>query len=308
LGDTFAFKQGRAADIVANTDPHNDNNGGHSPHLAHHFDSLGQQFESGKLGMWLFLATEILLFGGLFCAYAVYRSNHPEIFIYAHQFLDKTLGGVNTVVLICSSLTMAWAVRAAQLNQQRLLVALLALTLLGGFGFLGIKFVEYQHKWKHGLLWGARYNPDAHLHDRQDPSEESHGQDEAHVETAADETDPDRDRTVVETTETGVVVERSKIPPAKAPPSGLANVDEAHEHVGEEPRNVQTFFGVYFAMTGLHGIHVIVGMFAIGWVLVRSRKGHFSSEYFTPVDFVGLYWHLVDLIWIFLFPLLYLIH
>ena len=91
--------------------------------LAHHFDTPQQQFESGKLGMWLFLATEILLFGGLFCAYAVYRANHPEIFIYAHQFLDKTLGGINTIVLICSSLTMAWAVRAAQLGQRRLLVA-----------------------------------------------------------------------------------------------------------------------------------------------------------------------------------------
>ncbi len=132
------------------------------PHLAHHFDSSEQQYESGKLGMWLFLATEILLFGGLFCAYAVYRSNHPEIFIYAHRFLDKTLGGINTLILIASSFTMAWAVRAAQLGQRRKLLTLLSITLLCAFGFLGIKAVEYDQKWKHGLLWGARYKPVAH--------------------------------------------------------------------------------------------------------------------------------------------------
>jgi cytochrome c oxidase subunit 3 len=303
-----AFNQRRAADIVANTDIHQNGNRGHSPHLAHHFDSLGQQFESGKLGMWLFLATEILLFGGLFCAYAVYRSNHPEVFIYAHQFLDKNLGGINTVVLICSSLTMAWAVRAAQLGRQRLLTILLGLTLLGGFGFLGIKFVEYDHKWKHGLLWGARYNPDAHLNDHHDESEENQKPGGEEEMAALDEPESEQDATIVETTETGLVVERSRIRTAKTPPSGLAAVDEAHAHIGEEPRNVQIFFSVYFAMTGLHGIHVIVGMIAIGWILVRARKGHFSREYFTPVDFVGLYWHLVDLIWIYLFPLLYLIH
>jgi hypothetical protein len=120
-------------------------------------DNAEQQFDSGKLGMWLFLATEVLLFGGLFVAYAVYRANHPEIFIYAHQFLDKTWGGINTLVLICSSLTMAWAVRAAQLGQQRLLVVLLSLTILGGFGFMGIKYVEYKAKWEHGLLPGTHF-------------------------------------------------------------------------------------------------------------------------------------------------------
>ena len=193
---------------MAGANPQHEERGSHAPHLAHHFDSLGQQFESGKLGMWLFLSTEVLLFGGLFCAYAVYRSNHPEIFIYAHQFLDKTLGGINTVVLICSSLSMAWAVRAAQLNQQRLLVILLSLTILGGFGFLGIKFVEYEHKWKHGLLWGARYHPDEHPHDEgQTPEEErSHEEAERAGVTEAE--------TVVETTEAGVVVERSKVLPA----------------------------------------------------------------------------------------------
>ena len=115
---------------------------GHDPGLLHHFDTREQQFDSGKLGMWIFLATEVLLFGGLFVAYAVYRANHPEIFIYAHQFLDKTWGGINTLVLICSSLTMAWGVRAAQLGQRRLLVVLLSLTILGGFAFNGLGLVD----------------------------------------------------------------------------------------------------------------------------------------------------------------------
>jgi cytochrome c oxidase subunit 3 len=225
----------------------------HPPHLQHHFETSEQQFDAGKLGIWLFLATEILLFGGLFCAYAIYRANHPEIFMYAHQFLDKILGGTNTVILLCSSLTMAWAVRASQLGQQRLLIVLLSLTLLGGFGFMGIKYVEYKAKWEHGLLPGTHFAP--------------HGE--------------------------------STGGPGHGP-------GETPDH-GKRPSNVQIFFGIYFLMTGLHGLHVLAGMGAITWILVRSTKGHFGPEYFTPVDFVGLYWHLVDLIWIFLFPLLYLI-
>ncbi len=225
----------------------------HAPHLQHHFDTSEQQFDAGKLGIWLFLATEVLLFGGLFCAYAIYRANHPEVFHYAHQFLDKVLGGTNTVILLCSSLTMAWAVRASQLGQRKLLIAMLSLTLLGGFGFMGIKYVEYKAKWEHGLLPGTHFAP--------------------HEEGAA------------------------------AP--AVAGAKPA-EH-GKRPANTQIFFGIYFLMTGLHGIHVLAGMVAITWILVRSIKGHFGPAYFTPVDFVGLYWHLVDLIWIFLFPLLYLI-
>jgi cytochrome c oxidase subunit 3 len=117
---------------------------GHPSHLAHHFDNPTQQYESGKLGMWLFLGTEILMFGGLFCAYAIFRANFPEIFHYGHRFLDVKMGAINTVVLICSSLTMAWAVRAAQLGQRMALVALLGLTLACAGGFMGIKYVEYK--------------------------------------------------------------------------------------------------------------------------------------------------------------------
>jgi cytochrome c oxidase subunit 3 len=236
----------------------NQHAGEHAPFLAHHFDSHAQQFDAGKLGMWIFILTEILLFSGLFCAYAVYRSHHPEIFIWAHQFLDKTLGGINTAVLIASSFTMAWAVRCAQKNQRRGLIILLMLTLLGGCCFLGIKYIEYKHKWQDGLLWAGQFKPN---------------------EGAAE-----------------VLKEHYPDP---------GHADATLEN---GPRNAGIFFSIYFMMTGLHGVHVIAGMAAIAWLLARSIRGDFNSRYFGPVDFVGLYWHLVDMIWIYLFPLLYLIH
>jgi cytochrome c oxidase subunit 3 len=230
----------------------------HPPHLAHHFRTPREQFEAGKLGMWVFLLTEILFFGGLFCAYAVYRSIHPEIFIYAHQFLDKNLGAINTVVLLASSLTMAWAVRCAQLSQRRGLVLCLGLTLACAAVFLGVKAVEYRHKWQHGLKWAGEY----------DQSKVS--------EMLAALGEPPPGHTL----------------PSTPPPA----------------RDVGLFFSIYFAMTGLHAVHVIAGMGVIGWLLLRAVRGHFSSDYFRPVDYVALYWHLVDIIWIYLFPLLYLIH
>lgn len=232
----------------------------HVPHLAHHFDSLNQQYEADKFGMWLFLVTEILFFSGLFCAYAVYRANHPEIFIYAHYFLSKTLGAVNTVVLLFSSLTMAWGVRCAQLSQRRGLMVCLVLTLACAFIFLGVKYVEYSSKWHEGLLWGARFNP------------------------------------------TPEALEELAHHVAESSPPG------APHNIPVKPDNVQIFFGIYFCMTGLHGIHILGGIGVLTWLLVRAWRGEFADGYYTPVDLVGLYWHVVDLIWIYLFPLLYLIH
>lgn len=287
----------------------------HPPHLAHHFDTPGQQFESAVLGMWLFLATEILLFAGLFCAYAVYRANHPEIFLYAHTFLDKTLGGINTVVLLFSSLTMAWAVRAAQLGQRRLLVALLATTLLCAFGFLGIKGLEYEHKWKHGLLWGERFAYGELAHgehgehgdlaaDGASGMEEAHGAEDAHGAGGA----PEPETAPTAPAETSRLAPSAAGPAGQADPAGDGGAHGAGAAAGDAPRNVHIFFGIYFAMTGLHALHVIAGMVVIVWLLVRARRGDFGRRYFAPVDFGGLYWHLVDVIWIFLFPLLYLIH
>jgi cytochrome c oxidase subunit 3 len=340
------------------------------PYLGHHYDSVEQQFQSGKLGMWLFLSTEILLFAGLFCAYAVYRRNHPEIFLYAHHFLDTKLGGLNTIVLIFSSLTMAIGVRCAQKGQRGMLIAMLTLTFLCACTFLGVKYIEYNHKWKHGLLWGTLYqNQEAHGggHDAAaapgSAAPATHGETPAsaspatpadvhatttvfqdakaameaakvawqHVSGGHDEhavvatTSPagvEKTGAAVSATPasaahdappsgaappTGLVVERSTIPKAAPAPAGLASPTAGVDHAGA-PSNVHIFFGIYFVMTGLHGLHVIIGMIVIAWLIVRSYKGHFGPDYFTPVDLGGLYWHIVDLIWIYLFPLLYLIH
>jgi cytochrome c oxidase subunit 3 len=292
----------------------------HPSFLQHHFETAEQQFTSGKLGMWLFLATEILLFAGLFCAYAVYRGLHPEIFLYAHHFLDTKLGAINTVVLLTSSFTMAWGVRAAQLGQKKLLMILLSLTILGGFGFMGIKYVEYSHKIHDGLMWGKNYQPTVHA--------AGHGEEDAEHAGASSESDvgaapgeaaapdgggeaPAADGGSVAVPAglpDGLKVEPSLIPVAPDGPAGTVAAAEPAEDVEISPENVHIFFGIYFLMTGLHGIHVVIGMLAIAWVLIRSARGDFSPAYYTPVDLVGLYWHLVDLIWIFLFPLLYLIH
>ena len=231
-------------------DAHGDH---HDPNLAHHFDTPSQQFDSGKYGIWLFLLTEILFFSGLFCAYVVYRALHPEIFIFGAQFLDTTLGAVNTIVLICSSLTAAWAVRNAQLNQQGWLKINLAITLLCAFGFLGIKAVEYNHKIHHGHLPGNLY---AH----HEPEVLGVPDEEGFVQTIA------------------------------------------------EPEDAHLFFSIYFCMTGLHAFHVLIGIILFFWILWRAMKGHFGPTNFAAVDYSALYWHLVDLIWIYLFPLLYLIH
>jgi cytochrome c oxidase subunit 3 len=303
--------------------------------MAHHFDSPGQQYQAGKTGMWLFLSTEILLFGGLFCAYAVYRHSHPDVFLYAHRYLDKTLGGINTLVLILSSFTAAWAVRAAQMGQRRLLIGLILVTLLCATGFLGIKAVEYEHKWKHGLLWGKRFQPEmthgAGTTHGEAPGSAAGGRaaapgaTEANVvhamvppggaavaEAAPKDAGQARSERIGGATPDPLQI-RSNIRDATTGPAGLARSEKGPAANGrhgpaERPQNVQVFFGIYFAMTGLHAIHVLAGMTAWLWVLRRAIRGDFSPAYFTPVDFVALYWHLVDLIWIYLFPLLYLIH
>lgn len=284
----------------------------HDPHLAHHFDTPQQQFESTKLGMWIFLATEVLLFSGLFCAYAVYRSNHPEVFRWAHVYLNVKLGATNTIVLITSSLSMAWAVRAAQLGRQRLLKACLALTLLGAMAFLGIKYVEYRNKWEEGLLWAGKYHPTAEARQELLHAEEIHGI--APAATMAAASGPAAGQPAASSREpqlsSGLKVEHSQIPLPAVGPAGLkaeAEPGSVYRLTQQVPKQLWWFFSIYFLMTGLHGLHVIGGMGVISWVLARSFKGQFGSTYYTPVDLVGLYWHLVDIIWIFLFPLLYLI-
>ena len=216
-------------------------------HVAHHFDSADTQFDANKMGVWLFLVTEVLLFGGLFCAFAVFRSWYPQAFFQGHDKLDKVMGGTNTIVLITSSLTMALAVRAAQTNKRKLTVAFLFATLVFAATFLVIKYFEYHHKFEMGYLPGKYFGH---------------------------------------------------------PWGNLKVMNPALAHTAREQG---LFFTTYFMMTAIHGIHVIVGMCLITWMLVRSSKGQFSSRYYSPLENVGLYWHLVDIVWIFLFPLLYLV-
>jgi cytochrome c oxidase subunit III len=251
---------------TASADGH-DHDQGHPKHLAHHFDSLEQQYESNKFGMWAFLLTEILFFTGLFVIYANLRTNDPEIFSFAANYLDTSLGAINTIVLLLSSFTAAMAVRNAQLGETGKLKINLIITLLCAGAFMGIKAKEYTHKWDAGLLWpGAEqtiFKDDAHR-----PHE---GHDKEFLE-------------LQEKTAT--------MSPAEATHFRLI---------------LARFFGIYFFLTGLHGIHVLIGMVLFAWLFWRTSRGHFGPDNFTAIDLGALYWHLVDLIWIFLFPLLYLI-
>lgn len=204
-------------------------------HTAHHFENADLQFSANKMGIWLFLVQEILFFGGLFCAFALFRAKYFAAFVEGHHALDWKMGAVNTIVLITSSFTMALGVRAAQTNKRSLGTAMLALTFVLAGAFLVVKYFEYAHKIHDGLLPGRLFTNQTMSSD------------------------------------------------------------------------AKIFFGCYFMMTGVHGLHVIIGMGLILWILIRNHQGYYSSRYYAPVEGVGLYWHLVDLVWIYLFPLLYLV-
>jgi cytochrome c oxidase subunit 3 len=215
--------------------------GARHPALVHHFEDLPAQKEAATLGMWVFLVTEVMFFGGLFLAYTVYRNLHFHAFVQSSRHLSLALGAVNTAVLICSSLTMAMGVHASAVGRRRATVSWLLATVLLGSVFLGIKAVEYKDKFDHHLVPGERFQAE-----------------ELHLE-------------------------------------------------GDEARQAQIFYALYFAMTGLHATHMVIGIPIILGIAFLARRGRFSPEYHTPVELTGLYWHFVDIIWIFLFPLLYLI-
>ena len=295
------------------------------PFLQHHFETPAHQFDSAKLGMWLFLATEVLFFGGLFVAYAVLRARFPEVFSYASHYLNTLMGGVNTCVLILSSLTMAMAVRFAQTNKKNAMLICLVLTFMGAVGFMVIKYFEYTHKIHEHLVWGKTFYV---------PPNTEEGEAEKLVLSTAPPAPPatltvaNPAAPAVPTLAATPPVEASAIKPASAAPAGLATAREMAkaEHLSVEghdpamahptlhladpkmPANTHLFFAIYYCMTGLHGIHVLAGMVMLAWLIWRGARGDFSSDYFTPVDVGGLYWHIVDLVWIFLFPLFYLIH
>lgn len=218
----------------------------HNPALLHHFVTEEQQRNASSLGMWIFLATEVMFFGGLFCAYLIYRIKYFDAFAAASKSIDAALGGTNTAVLICSSLTVVLAIWAAQTARRTLMIGMLILTMLFGLAFLGIKGVEYKQKFDEHHVPGASFSFD-------------------HEEI-----------------------------PGK--PGRYAN-----------PQNAQIFFALYFIMTGLHALHMVVGLGIFTWLLIMAWRGLFTPEYHTPLEIGGLYWHFVDIIWIYLFPLLYLI-
>jgi len=204
--------------------------------VAEQFDDAQQQRESATVGMWIFLATEIMFFGGMFLGYAVYRSSYSAAFGEASRRLDIVLGAINTAVLLTSSLTMAMAVHAAHGGKRRRLVGFLVATIVLGLGFLGIKFYEYFQKFAEHLVPGR-----------------------------------------------GFVFE------------------------GADGKHAQLFFSFYFAMTGMHALHMIIGIVMMGVLIAFALRGRFSPAYYNPVEMSGLYWHFVDIVWVFLFPLLYLV-
>jgi cytochrome c oxidase subunit 3 len=213
-----------------------------------HYRDVDHQFSSAKQGIWLFMATEILMFGGLFVGYAIFHMKYPEMFAEGASFLDWKLGAINTLVLIFSSLTMALGVYFCQMNQLKKAVIALAITILCGAIFMAIKYFEYTHKFHMGIFPGRMLDLETlnhHLHE-----------------------------------------------------------------LGKGPiksTNLGMYFGFYFCMSGLHGIHVLLGMGMISWCIFRCMRGDFKSNYYTAVEGVGIFWHIIDLIWIFLFPLLYLV-
>ena len=297
-----------------------------NPHLAHHFDTPQQQFDAGKLGIWLFLLTEVLFFAGLFCAYTVYRSMHPEVFVYAHYFLDTKLGALNTCVLLISSLTAAWAVRNAQLAEKKMLMINIVVTIGCAFTFMCVKYVEYSHKYHDGLLPGHNFQPKEQIWELKS-FRDKHPEAAEYAEKLA-KLDEKKAEAAAPAAGAGAAVPAAG---AAAPAKAEEKAEKIERPTEEElepllnaglvgprsldpsahisrPRMAHVFFGIYFFMTGLHGFHVVIGIGIWIWMLVKAAKGQFGPTYFGPIDFTALYWHLVDLIWIYLFPLLYLIH
>ncbi|MCP5499188.1 MAG: cytochrome c oxidase subunit 3 family protein [Leptospiraceae bacterium] len=257
-------------------------------HHAHHFQSAEHQYSSSKQGIWLFMVTEILMFGGLFVAYLIYHSLYPEIFHHASQLLNVKMGAVNTVVLITSSLTMALSIYFLQINDTKKAAASLAITFACAMTFMVVKYFEYSHKIHMGTVPGNY----AYILDKN--GERVKPKVEALVEQSAGMTNREL--------EEKLHMNRTELDHYKA-------LIKLQTFNGEEStgKNWPLFFGFYFVMTGLHGIHVLMGAGLIFWLLLRTIRGDFSSAYYTPVEGVGLFWHIVDLIWIYLFPLLYLV-
>lgn len=227
------------------------------PQHRHHFETEQQQREAGSFGMWLFLLTELMFFGGMFFAYLLYRNWYYEAFVAASNQLSVPLGAVNTVILIASGFFMALGVWASEVGKKNLLVLFLVLTTVFGFAFLGIKSVEYHEKWEKHHIPGSSFDV------------------------------------------------REFINPPLNAKTGKATEQPLAPDMAQK---TQVFFFLYFAMTGMHALHMIIGLGVLFWLIARAQLGEFTSGYVAPIENFGLYWHFVDIVWLFLFPLLYLIN
>lgn len=292
----------------------------HPPGLQHQFDDMAQQKESTSIGMWAFLAQEIMFFGGVFTAYLVYRSKFPMAFAAGSNHLDVVLGALNTVVLIVSSLTMALTVYFAQKNNRNMQVLFIILTMALGTTFLVVKYFEYKEKWEDGLVpvasWNHRIAGDSHA-----PAAAEHGAPAAAPAAESGEHALDAESAAYHASEEYKTRERrgefrwADVSLAHmAQEKGFLTTDEKNGYYtnGEmDPQKfeskVRIFFWIYFAMTGLHALHMVIGLGIMAWLLWKAWRNTFSIDYYAPVEISGLYWHFVDIVWIFLFPLLYLL-
>ncbi|MDQ3181220.1 MAG: cytochrome c oxidase subunit 3 family protein [Acidobacteriota bacterium] len=295
----------------------------HPPGLQHQFEDMGQQAESDSIGMWMFLVQEIMFFGGLFTVYLVFRSKYPMAFAAGSNHLDVFWGTINTLVLIVSSLTMALAVHYAQLGKRNLQVILIIATMVLGATFLGVKAIEYTNKYYEGIVPVKGLN-------LKTPKEAKH--DHSKVTTEQPPSDPDSEpRQSLDSPNSvekkaGEHGEHKYVNPTadfvwedtslavKARDAGYLTADEKTGYFSNGEIDavkfrdkVRIFFWIYFAMTGLHALHMIIGLAIMTWLLWKAWKGTFTSEFYAPVEMSGLYWHFVDIVWIFLFPLLYLL-
>lgn len=270
----------------------------HASH-AHQFDDPVQQRDAATLGMWAFLATEVLFFGALFTMYAVFRYRFPTMWEAGSHMLDWKLGCLNTFILLFSSLTMALGVQSAQLGRKTRLNVCLILTILLACGFLVVKTFEYQHKFQEGVIPGRYFQVP---HEVLEHYEKQYGP----VVSKPSKMD---ELPVIEAV-------NDPMGPYGPGPIAAKGGDGGFEETVARPqltpifsddvRKLQLYFALYFAMTGLHGIHVVIGIIMIGTLVVLNNRGWFSKSYNTPVEMTGLYWHFVDIVWVFLYPLLYL--
>ena len=283
----------------------------HPPGLQHQFEDMKQQEESVSIGMWMFLVQEIMFFGGLFTVYLVFRSKYPMAFAAGSNHLDALWGFINTLVLIVSSLTMALAVYYAQKSNRNMQVIFIILTMIFGATFLGVKVVEYTDKYNHGLVPVSGWNKKVQGHETE---KSEHSAIVLPLET----------KTEAATTE-GKTEEAHPNPKGEFQWTDISLATKAQEGKyltnaekigyysnGQIDANkfrdkVRIYFYIYFVMTGLHALHMIIGLMIMTWLLWKAWKGTFSADYYSPVEISGLYWHFVDIVWIFLFPLLYLL-